>query len=204
MKKKIITTLGRKNKLLHATRFMLRDGGFTFIELVVSVSIFALISGLLLADYGKFSSRAILNNLAHEIAQSIREAQVYGIAVREFGVASGSFPTHGINFNSTSPQTFLLFADENESGSYTAEELLEIFSLRGDNTITELCGFVSASSSCRELTELNILFTRPDPDALLLGVPGPGPYVYVRIEISPRKGDPVYVSVWTTGQISVE
>uniref|UniRef100_UPI002B1DDAC5 pilus assembly FimT family protein n=1 Tax=Pseudomonas glycinae TaxID=1785145 RepID=UPI002B1DDAC5 len=52
--------------------------GFTLVELLVTVGVFAVVSGLTLANYPKFNSQTAITGLAQQIAIAIREAQVYG------------------------------------------------------------------------------------------------------------------------------
>jgi prepilin-type N-terminal cleavage/methylation domain-containing protein len=52
--------------------------GFTLIEFVVIISIFAIMAGVALVNFSGFRSNVGLNNLAHDIALTIRQAQVFG------------------------------------------------------------------------------------------------------------------------------
>ncbi len=90
--------------------------GMTLIELMVVLAIFAVVSSIVIFNYGNFKSTASLQNLAEDIALSIRSAQGYAIGVKSVGSA-GEFPGYGIHFGPTSttdtkgPKTFILFAD---------------------------------------------------------------------------------------------
>ncbi len=52
--------------------------GFTLIEFVVIISIFAIMAGVALVNFAGFRSNVGLNNLSHDIALTIRQAQVFG------------------------------------------------------------------------------------------------------------------------------
>jgi prepilin-type N-terminal cleavage/methylation domain-containing protein len=56
--------------------------GFTIIELVVSVAIFAFMTAFLVARYGTFNQGVLLTNLAYDVALTIRNAQSYGLNVK--------------------------------------------------------------------------------------------------------------------------
>jgi len=56
--------------------------GFTLIEFVVIISIFAIMAGVALVNFAGFKSNVGLNNLAHDIALTVRQAQVFGWATR--------------------------------------------------------------------------------------------------------------------------
>lgn len=52
--------------------------GFTLIEFIVIISIFAVMAAVALFNFKGFRSNVSLNNLAHDIALTIRQAQVSG------------------------------------------------------------------------------------------------------------------------------
>ena len=74
--------------------------GFTLIEMMVVLAIFLLISGITLANYPAFNSRVSISTLANGIAVSIREAQVYGVSVKNATTSAlGLYPSYGVYFN---------------------------------------------------------------------------------------------------------
>src|SRR3989344_6847475 len=75
---------------------------FTLVELVVVLAIFTLISSVVLANHSRFNGSVLLGSLAYDIALSIREAQVYGLSVKQHTVAGvGQFQIgYGIHFAS--------------------------------------------------------------------------------------------------------
>ena len=56
--------------------------GFTLIEMMVSVGIFALITTLIMVSGRSFGGSVLLTNLAYDVALSVRRAQTFGINVR--------------------------------------------------------------------------------------------------------------------------
>lgn len=180
-----------------------RAAAFSVIELVVTISVFVIVSTVLLANYGSFSSRSILDNLAHEIALTIREAQIYGISVQEFGSGSGIFPSYGINFRSVTPTSFVLYADTNDDDLYTVGEQIEVFTVAKGNTIGTICGYVTTASPCTPLTSLDITFTRPEPDALFTSSPA-GPFAYTEVVLLSPRNQTRSVVIWANGQISLQ
>ncbi len=91
--------------------------GFSMVELMISIGIFMLITGILLANFPSFSSKISLENLAYEIALSIREAQIYGLSVKQFGTGGFDYG-YGIHFDNTDYNSFILFADINANQKY--------------------------------------------------------------------------------------
>lgn len=227
------------------SRVLRKSGaGFTMIELMVTIAIFALVSGIMLAKYPTFSSRIVLENTAHQIGLSVREAQTYGLSVKEFSDIANVFPTYGIHFrvsgsldqDPASQKNFVLFADllptpstptENNdlydgvSGcSVTGGECVEQFTIENANSIILLCGNLKDKNATVDdwqengadcsLSSLDITFTRPNPDAHIIGnstiVGAEGLAIFSDAEIvvrSPR-GDTKMIVVWSTGQISTE
>jgi prepilin-type N-terminal cleavage/methylation domain-containing protein len=61
-----------------------RKSGFTLIELMVVLVVFVALTGIMISSQSKFDGTILLNNLAYDIALSIREAQTYGVNVKEF------------------------------------------------------------------------------------------------------------------------
>lgn len=181
--------------------------GFTLIELLISITIFVMVSGLVLANFPSFSSRIVLDNLAHEIALTIREAQVFGIGVLETG--AGLFPSYGVYFDTSTLENskkFILFADIDESGQYNKGEEIEIFTITKGNKISALCGDMNCTPDNFNLDELHITFVRPDPEAILIGVSGvldttPS---FVKIVVTQPEGSSRTITVWSTGQISAQ
>ncbi len=64
--------------------------GFTLIEFVVIISIFAIMAGVALVNFAGFKSNVGLNNLSHDIALTIRQAQVFGWAGQTDNVGSNN------------------------------------------------------------------------------------------------------------------
>ncbi len=54
--------------------------GFTFVELIVVIAIFGILSSVVLFNYGNFNSAITLQNLAHDIALQIDQAQKTAIS----------------------------------------------------------------------------------------------------------------------------
>ncbi len=182
--------------------------GFSLVELLVTVSIFTVITGIILINFPSFSSKIALENLANEIALAVRQAQVFGVASREFGIGSSIFPTHGAHFDSTQATTFFIYADTNDNSKYDGDaELLETFTVRRRNYISGLCGFLTSDSICTPLTKLDVTFSRPDPEPTVLGTIANGEeanYSYATITVKSPPGNTRMVRVWSNGQIAIQ
>ncbi|MGB0925542.1 MAG: pilus assembly FimT family protein, partial [Minisyncoccia bacterium] len=68
-----------------------KNKGFTMVEFVVVLSIFAIMSGVSTFDYNSYRTTIERTNLAQDIALTIRQAQVYGISASEGTIGSENF-----------------------------------------------------------------------------------------------------------------
>ena len=190
--------------------------GFTLIELLVVTSIFIIVTGIVLASNSRFGGRVLLQNLAYDIALSIRQAQVYGISVRRFGTSTYS-AGYAMHFSSANPTQYVLFADAIiPNGLYdgcddaASCELVESTEIARGYEITDLCSTAGAGGAevCGK-EELDILFKRPEPDAYISanGVSGianiPALQQRARIVVESPRGDHMSIVVEATGQIAI-
>lgn len=215
--------------VLQASGFRLQAArGFTLIELLVVVGIMIVITGLILANNNKYGGQVLLQNFAYDVALSVRQAQVYGIAVQGFGVSgSNNFKTgYGIHFD-TSNQAYLtaidIFADTNGNGLYdgtigcpqtesASSEFVQCSSIGKNYYLSKLCAPAGTdAATCNAVSTLDIVFIRPEPDAWISAdgiacVPGTGTNCQssARIVVASPQGDTMSISVQGNGQISVD
>jgi len=191
--------------------FKQKNKGFTLVEMLISVGIFTVMSGIILANYPEFRSRSALDNLTAQIAIVFREAQVYGISVREEGTANFS-TGYGVHVDITgeNKKQLIIFADLNKNFIYDSgtDSVLETFRLNGGETIADLCapscvGSVGSISTYPD--SLTAVFVRPNPDAYFTVDSSPDRTMpSISLKVSNRSGSySRYVEVYTTGQISV-
>jgi prepilin-type N-terminal cleavage/methylation domain-containing protein len=203
--------------------------GFTLIELLVVMSIMVVLTGVLLVRQSRFDSSTILRSLAYSVALSVRQAQVYGTSVVGTTTAAGNCvggfynagvcyaSAYGLYFDSSTPTTYILFADLNNDGKYQSNEYVKPFNLNNGYIISNFCvngiNGVSAVSQCANTTisTMNIVFKRPNPDASFTalnasGLPIAGDVysgAYVQLQASGDTGNTKSVSVLVTGEVSV-
>lgn len=161
--------------------------GFTLVELLVTISIFVILTGVVLFNQSRFNSTILLKNLAYDTALTIRQAQTYGINIKEFNTgesgAQDQFVPYGVHFYKNANKSFILFADTEFSlddpnkilHPYTgvvgtcnpSEGCVNRYSIKRGNYISDLC--VEANGSCSSVNTLDIIFRRPNPDAKIFG-----------------------------------
>ena len=185
--------------------------GFTLVELLVVTGIIVIVTSIVLVNNNRFGGVVQLENLTYDIALTIRQAQVYGISVQGCdpnvieacaGVNSFRFG-YGMHFDVNDPQHYELFADADEDGAYSVSENVppSPYTIRSGYKLHRLCVPQGADAdSCIPVSQVDVVFHRPEPDALINN--------NVAIEsarivlISPR-GDIMSVVVENNGQISV-
>ena len=201
--------------------------GFTLIELMVSIAIFAVITGLVMVGQSRFGVNLLVTNLAYDVALGIRQAQVYGVSVRAASqvchVTSGTGTIfdcrYGIHFANSG--YFVLFADIDGNGFYntaadngvscitpvgSAPECLTVFKVTQGNSISQFCAGTTDCSNT-DITDMDILFKRPDPEPTVQaynGALGYGPDSNASITVTSSQNVSKTVVVSPSGQVSVQ
>ncbi len=206
------------------------DAGFTLMELLVVIAVIVLVSGAMLVNMNKFGGAGLTQNLAYDIALSMREAQVYGIAVQNVQATGGNYtPAYGMYFKLTDPTHYNMFADFNNasntnhpdgvfqaswSGAPTGESLPSSpYTIGRGFSISDLCVTTGSTETCGQ-SSLTIIFIHPEPDAWInpTGCHGDTDNSEVcnadsntsaRIVVSSPRGDSMNIIVSSNGQISV-
>jgi len=176
--------------------------------MLVVLGIMSVLTAVLLTRSSAFGGTIVLRSLAYDVALSVREAQVYGIAVRQ--TSTGSFTKgYGVNVRTASPTSYLLFSDNSGDGHYSGDsELVTRYELRNGYRITDICVTpATGSEQCgvQGTTKADITFVRPEPDAYIRKNDESVLNQRVRIRITAPNGvSSADVVVEATGQISVQ
>lgn len=179
--------------------------GFTLVELLVVISVSAVIAAMAIQGFPAYSERADFENLVLDVALTVREAQVYGLGTREAGSA-GFDVAYGVHMSSApdASGSLVFFVDKDNDGVYdgiSAGEHLRTLAMPSGYRISRLCtddGCVVAR------TVLDISFKRPSPSARFT-VEGAGGFLgapKASVEISSPSGTIRKVEVFSSGQIS--
>jgi len=181
--------------------------GFSVIELLVTIGIITLVTGVVLFKYSDFNSAVLLRSQAYELALDIREAQVYGVSVR--GHSRGFDEEFGIYVDTAAAGRYIFFQDGSESpllAEYNSGEEISTLLLDPRYHITSVC--INACSTTDEVDTLSITFKRPNYDARMYATRGANTFSTISsatITIEPIVGTGARtVSVYRTGQVVID
>jgi Tfp pilus assembly protein FimT len=191
--------------------------GFTLVEFIVIMAIFAVMVGVVLFNFTGFRSKITLDNLAQDIALSIRQIQTSaGAAISSSDNPQEEIP-RGIYFpidgdTGTYAAQFILFQDNDGSGTYSPNtvpsELIDTVNIQTPDRIIDIVygSDISGTLTSLGLQPLGITFRRystgakfSDPSG---AVAGSG---VVRIKVtSADKKISRFITISKIGQVSVQ
>ena len=184
--------------------------GFGLVELMVSISIMMLLSGVILTRHTAFSGAVLLRNQAYDVAFAIRKAQLLAVSGANAG-SSSTTQQYGVYFSQTSPNntTYITFHDLDVNGLW--DPLIdEPIGVTGKLDSRFIIRDVSTPSN-GAFSILTVSFRRPNFDAILKNGGGAGLARPAYIDIAQLSaagsdksvGAVRRVQVTSTGQISV-
>ena len=178
-----------------------QTAGFSIVELMITISIIVLVTGLVLARYSSFNNSVLLQAQAFEIGFDIRQAQQTAISVQ--AAESASRNGFGIHFDTSHPNQYIFFEDLNNNGEFddgtgiADDETLNAFLI---DTRFEIVGIRTGSGSMTPRNEVSITYRRPNFDGRIR----PNGEI-VEIDIATGPDAPVRtIRVTQTGQITIQ
>lgn len=148
----------------------MKKTGFTLIELIVSVSIIAMVTSIFLANYSSANRRSDLTMTAQKLVTDIRLAQNYALGLARYGesgsinVPEGGWGVH-IDLQSYGTDKYVIFADDNFNYLYDNTE--ENISYGAQ--VTTLPNNIIINSLSTGGTKADITFLPPDPITTING-----------------------------------
>jgi hypothetical protein len=164
------------------------------IEMMVVITIIAILTATVVGNYGSFRSATVATNMAYEIASTLRQAQLYGLGVRLPSGAVGQTDTYGVEFADDSPD-YVIFREGDSDGSGRCDdggcdggcdvgtscdcsdpdsECVEQVRMLQQVKVETLCPTMDASAdsaellaNCTSAPTLSVTFTRPNPEAVI-------------------------------------
>lgn len=192
-----------------AYRRGMHQAGMTYVELIVVLSIFSIMSSMILFNYGKFQAKVDIKNLANDIALKIVEAQKNALAGLWNASAPSSWkPAYGVYFDlNADNKRFTYFADLDNNNLYQniscTGECLNNISITKGNRISNLA--VTGQGTCSAVTNLSAVFTRPDSAAVIkTNQTGCTAISYAEITVSsPTSSVNSKIKLYSSGRIQI-
>jgi len=202
------------------------EKGMTYVELIVVLSIFAVMSSVVMFNYGSFQSSIDIKNLSNDIALKLVQAQKYAIfgklpplvqqgLIESITTLDKWKPSYGLYFNMTDNKSFVYFTDvdqdkvcDNTCTSFLADgEFLEKISINKGNFVSKIEFMDENKVACSpSISELNIVFKRPSSDAIINEEPVQSCVMsYVQITLSSSTSTPITskILIYPSGRIQI-
>ncbi len=200
-----------------------KKSGMSYIELIVVLSIFSVLSGVVLYNYGDFQSKVDIKNLSSQIALKIVEAQKSSLSglLPQLSVSPTWKPSYGVYFNfndkGLSQTNFIYFTDLDSDGFFDGDdctgECLEKVTIGKGNTISAMKVFYASGQVKRTgmeeakgtpIEDLTVSFSRPSSGAILNTSAGFTSTVsFVQIIVTSPKSTNSTINVYPSGRIEV-
>jgi prepilin-type N-terminal cleavage/methylation domain-containing protein len=192
-------------------------GGFTYVELIVVLSIFSLLSTVAIFNYGAFQDKIDIKNLASDIALQVVQAQKSSLNGQLLPVGFTGTPpwkpSYGVYFTSVTDlnadnKSFIYFADLNNSsvfdgsGCAGAGECLNKVSMTKNNIISALKPIGAGCPATAN--NLTVVFRRPDSSAIISSNPAlPCTITSFQIIIATPKGTTASITLYPSGRVQI-
>lgn len=201
----------------------MKSAGFTILELLVVITLIALMSGVAVISIPNLRVNTELSAAVENILRASQDARRFSASGRQ--LAGALFPSYGISFRMATPQDIVLYADCNldDDGSGMLDTgdnfvfnvsgtqcnggngLIERVRISKDSQIqireirTVITSAVSGPSA-------HVLYMRPDPSTWITGVSGTL-LTHGRVEVVVGTADGTrkkVIQFWTSGHIDVK
>ncbi len=196
--------------------------GMTYVELVVVLGIFSMMSTVVVFNYSKFQDKIDIKNLSSEIALKIVQAQkdasngtLPSVAQRS-GLSSSWKPAYGVIFDIATPTQFVYLVDLDNSSTCNAAtstcsapyavggEVSELLSITKGNTISAMSAVAPVGqSACPSLNRVSFWFTRSNSNPVINTTNSCATISYIQLTISSKKGLTSNIKVYPSGRIQI-
>jgi type II secretory pathway pseudopilin PulG len=187
------------------------------VELIVVLSIWAVMSSIVIYNYGEFQAKIEIKSLASDIASKIVEAQKSALSGKlplrvlvptwkpAYGVYLNIDPVTGDN------KSFVYFTDLDQSGTFDNlncagnNECLDKITITKGNYISGIdkCSDVNCGSPVSIVIPFSVTFKRPDSSAIFTGVSSITGSEYTQITITSPRSTTAKIKIYPSGRVQV-
>lgn len=200
------------------------NAGMTYVELIVVLSIFSILSAVVIFNYGDFQAKVDIKNLASDVALKVVEAQrssLSGLLPPVLHQPSDSTtwkPSYGVffstvsNINGANNTNFIYFTDldysvPKQNGLFDntdcTGECLSKVTITKSNKISSLDVFYQNGTTAN-LSDLTISFSRPNSGATIKATPALGANInYVQVTVSSPNGISSLIKLFPSGRVQI-
>lgn len=176
----------------------INTAGFTLVELLMSIAIIGIVSGVIVFQYRDYTINIDLKGQATDIAIILREAQVNATSGKEVSAGSDNFKeNYTVRFD-TAAKTYTMFSDlnNNTTPESTPNENPVTYSLKGGY---ELCIDTVDDGDCiSSITPFNVTYNYGSYKVTINNATNQFAEITVKKSGSPRRES---VRIWSTGRI---
>jgi hypothetical protein len=128
---------------------------------------------ILVVQQRNWSDRLAVNTQTYDLALMIRQAQIYGLGVREFTAGTGNKfdAAYGVYVDISTLDRYYFFADQNKNGRKDAGEEVETKMFTQGVSIEKMCGFNTPTTErcypTNGIEKVGVTFYRPQPQAII-------------------------------------
>lgn len=204
------------------------QAGMTYVELIVVLSIFSVISAVVMFNYGTFQDKVDIKNLASDVALQIVQAQKSSLsgllpsATQQSIIPAPPFswkPSYGVYFSTSANKDskgadnkdFIYFADLNNDATfndnYCTGECLNEVTITKNNTISNIKVVYQDGTYNNSLNDLTVTFSRPSSNAVMTssGISAPSNSInYVQITIVSPKLTTSTITLYQSGRVQIK
>ncbi len=187
----------------------------TYVELIVVLSIFSIISSVAIFNYSDFQAKVDIKNLASDIALQTVTAQKAALdgllppPAQQAEEISGWKPAYGVYFSMSDPKNFLYFTDLDQNHTFTDiacagnDECLSKISITKNNFISHLDVFYQNGTSA-SISDMTLTFTRPISTPIIRSSSSLNSNIsYMQITISTPKGVTSVIKLYQSGRTQI-
>jgi len=188
------------------------NSGMTYVELAVVLSIFSVLSSVVMFNHRDFQAKVEVKNLASDVGFKIITAQKAALSGLWAPAAlPGWKPAYGLYFDATDQKSFIYFADLDNDTYFDdlpcggGSECLDQITITTNELISGLEVVYLGNPTPSNLDDLMVTFTRPDSGANLKSTTPIGPGLdYALITISTPRGAPTaQIKLYPSGRIEI-
>ena len=198
-----------------------RQQGMTYVEIIVVLAIFSLMSSVVIFNHSDFQARVDIKNLASDIALKVVEAQKASLSGKLPPLAQQPLidatwkPSFGVYINTVADnKSFTYFSDlknPTQNSQYDSSacpgtgECLDKVTITKGSTISRLDVFYQGSGTANQINDLTISFVRPNGGAVLRSSTSFSSTVsYVQITITSPGCTTSRIKIYPSGRIQVD